>query len=156
MLHLTAAIVDDSRVARQAIMQALRESGLASFTFLEASDGLQALEVLDAERVDILFLDWNLPHLDGPGVMTRMRHNRRTADIPVVMVTSERSLGKVMQAVDESEVDGYVCKPFTAEDVKQRITVVFDDLRRGKPRASTRKDKKPSGGSLLSRLFGRK
>lgn len=154
MLNLTAAIVDDSRVARQAIMQTLRQSALASFTFIEAADGIQALEVMTTNRIDILFLDWNLPHLDGPEVVKRLRHNRMTANIPIVMVTSERSMGKVMQALDESEVDGYVVKPFTADELRQRLGPLFDDLRRGDARARTRKTPKKSP-NLLWRLLGR-
>lgn len=154
MLHLTAAIVDDSRVARQAIMQTLDKSNIASFTYVEAGDGAQALEVMDANRVDIVFLDWNLPELDGPEVVRRLRRNRKTNNIPIVMVTSERSMGKVMEALDESEVDGYVMKPFTADELRQRLGPLFEDLRAGDGRARTRKTPKKSG-NLLWRLLGR-
>ena len=154
MLTLTAAVVDDSRFARQAIMQTLKQSGLAHFSFVEAADGIQALEVLAANRVDIVFLDWNLPYMNGPEVVRQLRQDRKTTNIPVVMVTSERSMGKVMQALDESEVDGYVMKPFTADELRQRLSSLFDDLRKGDGRASTRKDKKKST-NLLWRLLGR-
>lgn len=154
MLNLTAAIVDDSRVARQAIMQTLRGSALADFTFVEAADGIQALEVMTTNRVDILFLDWNLPHLNGPEVVKRLRHDRKTTNIPIVMVTSERAMGKIMQALDESEVDGYVTKPFTADELRQRLGTLFEDIRTGDPRAHTRKTPKKSG-NLLWRLLGR-
>lgn len=152
---MTALVVDDSRVARIAVMQGLRESKLASFTFVEAPDGIEALEILANEAIDIIFLDWNLPHLDGPEVVKELRRSRRTASIPVVMVTSERSLGKLMQAVDDSEVDGYVCKPFTVDELVQRLTPLFEQIRSGRPRGAKKGAGAEKKGGFLRRLLGR-
>ncbi len=131
-MKLTALIVDDSRTLRTLVKKLLRESQLADFDFVEAENGWEALEKFDPARTDIVFLDWNMPGMNGLQLVERLRGTDGAAGIPLVMVTVETAIGKVMQALDRYELDAYVFKPFTADDLRHRLTPLFDLMARSR------------------------
>jgi two-component system chemotaxis response regulator CheY len=129
-MKLKAMIVDDSKVMRNLVKQSLTRSGLAEFDFIEAADGEEALEKFDPAAVDIVFADWNMPRLNGINLAKRIRSRERDRRIPIVMVTSERSLGKVETALEEVGADAYVCKPFTVDELRSKIQRIVERLQR--------------------------
>ncbi|MDY0005967.1 MAG: diguanylate cyclase [Spongiibacteraceae bacterium] len=79
---------------------------------LTATNGEEALVVLDRNDVDLVLMDVNMPVLDGIGTLRRMRGVARTSDIPVIMVTANDMDEKVIEALDVG-ADDYVVKPFS-------------------------------------------
>lgn len=65
------------------------KSHSASNRVLLASNGIQALEILRHERVDLVLLDLQMPEVDGFGVLDAMRENKSTSEIPVIVVTGK-------------------------------------------------------------------
>ena len=141
-MALKALVVDDSKVMRMMVMSGLRKTGLAEFEFVEAEDGVQALEKLKEPGVGIAFVDWNMPNMTGLDFVKEVRKQPEFKTLPLVMVTSEKTMGKMEQALNEAGADAYICKPFTPEEMQQKLDKIIARATAG-----------TSGGGLLGRLF---
>ena len=85
-------IIDDSQLDRKLLIRSLQRAGIEN-EILEADDGAAALDILDKEHEDIclIFLDWQLPKVDGLEILKRIARNPKTASLPIVMLTSASS-----------------------------------------------------------------
>lgn len=144
-LTLRALVVDDSGVMRKMVMQSLSRSELAGFEFTEAEDGVDALSKFDPQKIDIGFVDWNMPKMTGIELVRKIRAMGNTNHIPLVMVTSEKTVSKIEEALDESGADAYICKPFTVEELQRKLKPVIDKVS-GRRQGG-------SGGGILSKWF---
>lgn len=142
-MKLRALVADDSRVMRTVVMQSLRRSGLAEFEFTEAEDGADAVAKFSPDDFDILFLDWNMPNMSGFEVAKEVRGMSKTDHIPIVMVTSERTMGKMEDAFGKGGASAYICKPFTPEDLDQKLTKVIAEI----------EDHKKKSGGFFSKFL---
>ncbi len=123
-MQINALVVDDSGIMRKMVMRTLVESRLAQFTFTEAVDGLDALEKFDPKKTAMMFVDWNMPNMSGIDFVRKIRATEKRR-VPVVMITTEGTMGKVEEALDEAKVDSYIVKPFTAEVLKKKLEPLF-------------------------------
>jgi two-component system chemotaxis response regulator CheY len=75
----------------------------------------------------MLFVDWNMPNMNG---LEFIQNVRKMTDhhIPIVMITTESTMGKVEEAMENGGVDTFICKPFTAEVLKKKLEPLFDKL----------------------------
>ena len=89
------------------------------YEVVTATDGLAALEAVDAEEPDLILLDVMMPGLDGYGVCTRLRANDDTAVLPVIMVTS--SIGQEKTKAIEAGADDFIPKPFNHDELLTRV-----------------------------------
>jgi two-component system chemotaxis response regulator CheY len=144
-LKLRALVIDDSRVMRNIVMQTLRHTKLAEFEFTEAEDGADGLSKFSAAKTDIVFVDWNMPKMTGIDFVRQLRAASANDQVPIVMVTSEKSMGKVMEATDRAGADAYICKPFTPEELISKLARIFEGLA----------SRKAAGGGFFGRLLGR-
>jgi len=114
---------DDSMIMRRIIRGAVDVLG---YEFIEAVDGLDALEKIEANYTDLnlILLDWNMPGLDGFSVLQKVKADSRFSHIPVAMITTESEKGKIAEAVKNGAIN-YVIKPFSQEDL---ITKILDSL----------------------------
>lgn len=117
---MRALIVDDSSVMRKIIERALRQAGLDALIVCEAASGTEGLEVLRATQVDLILSDINMPSMDGLEFLRQIRMQNLAPGVPVVMITTESSEDHVRQAI-MAGAQGYIRKPFTAEQVKDRV-----------------------------------
>jgi two-component system chemotaxis response regulator CheY len=120
MSEIRALIVDDSSVMRKIVERALRQAGLDSLVVHEAGSGAEGLELLKAKPVDLILSDINMPTMDGLEFLRQIRAQNLADGVPVVMITTESSEEHVKQAI-QSGAQGYIRKPFTAEQVKERV-----------------------------------
>jgi two-component system chemotaxis response regulator CheY len=120
MGEVRALIVDDSSVMRKIIERSLRQAGLESLIVYEAGSGIEGLKVLKSKRVDLVLSDINMPSMDGLEFVRSLRSQQLAPGVPVVMITTESSEEHVKQAI-QAGATGYIRKPFTADQVKQRV-----------------------------------
>ncbi len=116
-------IVDDSAVMRKIVMRALRQANVQVDQIYEAGDGAEALDVLAENSVDLVLSDVNMPNVDGFEFVRRARSQTPPLDVPIVMVTTEGSEDRVKEALSAG-VQGYVVKPFTADDIREVLASV--------------------------------
>lgn len=120
MREVTTLIVDDSAVMRKIVERSLRQAGLESLVVHEAGNGNEALKVLETQSVDLILSDINMPAMDGLELVRQISARNLAPGVPVVMITTESSEEHVKEAI-AAGARGYICKPFTAEQVKQRV-----------------------------------
>lgn len=121
----TVLVVDDSSSIRAIIKKIIKVSGFDVGAFLDASDGKEALVVMDANPVDLVLTDINMPNMNGLELITRIKKDPALASIPVVVVSTEGSEKKMAQAMSLGAV-GYVKKPFVPEEIKQTLNTILE------------------------------
>jgi len=120
MSEVRTLIVDDSSVMRKIVERSLRQAGLSPLVVFEAGSGVEGLEVLKTQSVDLILSDINMPSMDGLEFLRQLRAQDLAPGVPVVMITTESSEEHVKQAI-MAGAQGYIRKPFTAEQVKERV-----------------------------------
>ena len=110
-------IADDNADMRDYLSRLL---GSDSYQVTTAVDGLQALEVIRADMPDIVVSDVMMPRLDGLGLVAALRADRRTAAVPVLLLSAragqEASIGGLQAGADD-----YLTKPFAAAELLARV-----------------------------------
>ena len=109
MTH-TILIVDDDPVIRKLITTTLQD--VAGFRLREAGDGQEALEAAVEERPEIVFLDYDMPRLDGVETCRRLRSDPVTAGATIVMLTG-MSDGRSQDRAVAAGADLFLTKPFS-------------------------------------------
>ncbi len=100
--------IDDSKTMRDMLMLTLSNNG---FEVLQAVDGLDGLDVLGRETVDVVITDINMPKLDGYGVIQHMRERPEYDDLPILVLTTESDNEKKERA-RKLGATGFIIKPF--------------------------------------------
>jgi len=116
--------VDDFSTMRRIIRNMLRQLGYTNV--VEAEYGVEALSLLQREKVDFVISDWNMPHMSGLDLLKAIRADENLRLIPVLLVTAEALKENVVEAL-KAGVNNYVVKPFTAETLKERIDAIFKE-----------------------------
>ena len=106
-------VVDDSLTVRKITTRLLTREGL---TVVTAKDGVDALQVLGERIPDVILLDIEMPRMDGFEFTRTIKNDRRTAHIPIIMITS-RTAEKHRNHAKELGVDLYLGKPFQEEEL---------------------------------------
>ena len=119
MRKLKVLIVDDSSVMRKIIERSLRQAGLDLTEVLEASNGAEGLAAVQT-GLDMIFSDINMPVMDGLEFLKNLASVDAAKGVPVVMITTEGSEARVVEALSAG-AKGYLRKPFTPEQVKERV-----------------------------------
>lgn len=115
----TILIVDDSALNRMVLIEIL---GKENYTFLEADNGQQAVELLDCHpEVDLLLLDITMPEIDGFGVLEIMNQYHWIEETPVIMISAEDADSFIERAYDLGASD-YITRPFDARVVCRRVS----------------------------------
>ena len=110
-------VVDDSVTVRKVTTRLLERNGIEVRT---AKDGVDAMEILQDYRPDVMLLDIEMPRMDGFEVATQMRHDSKLKDVPIIMITS-RTGDKHKQRAMAIGVTDYMGKPFQEEKLLAAI-----------------------------------
>ena len=119
-MELHILIVDDSSVMRAFIRRVLDLSGLEVGRCLEASNGEEALRLLEDNWVDAVLTDINMPTMDGEELLRRMSEHAVLRLIPVLVVSTDRTEGRVQKMLTLG-AKGYVTKPFAPETLREEL-----------------------------------
>jgi len=120
----TILIVDDDPLIRKLITTTLQD--VAGFDLEEAGDGLAAIEAATATRPDIVFLDYDMPRLNGIETCRRLRSDPTTADATIIMLTAMSDQPAQDRAVGAG-ADLFLTKPFSP----LRLLRLVDELGHG-------------------------
>ena len=121
---LNVLIVDDSAAIRKILQRVLRQTDLPLGEFMEAGDGTEAVALLQKHTFGLILSDINMPQMDGLQLLARIKEMPALKDVPVIMITTEGGQGKVMKAVHLGAA-GYVRKPFTADQIKEKLVGII-------------------------------
>jgi two-component system chemotaxis response regulator CheY len=121
---LDVLIVDDSAAIRKILQRVLRQTDLPLGEIHEAGDGSEAVTILNEKRVGLVLSDINMPQMDGLQLLAKVKEMDHMKNVPVIMITTEGGQGRVMEAV-QLGATGYVRKPFTAEQIKEKLAGIL-------------------------------
>ncbi len=110
-------VVDDSAMTRMVAKKTLGTLGYEDV--FEAEDGAQALDIFKQNSIDVVFTDWNMPNMNGLELLIEIRKINK--DVPVIMITTEGSRSKVVEAV-QNGISDYLVKPFTPANLKEKLS----------------------------------
>ncbi|MEC8051614.1 MAG: response regulator [Myxococcota bacterium] len=144
-MNIKALVVDDSRSMRRIVMKGLQKAQVAEWDFDEAEDGEDALAKFDPEVYDMLFIDWNMPKMNGIDVVKKLRADKINDHIRIVMVTSNKTLDFVTEAIDNAGANGFITKPFTPVEMRKKLDPIIDEVMKIKR----------SKVGFMGKLFGR-
>jgi two-component system, chemotaxis family, chemotaxis protein CheY len=109
-------VADDSGIMRKIIIRSLNACGVSDI--VEAGDGKQGLAAFNAEPIDVVLTDWNMPEMDGLDFLKAIRASG--SEVPVIMITTEGDKASVIQAIQAGVTD-YLCKPFEQEELRDKL-----------------------------------
>jgi two-component system chemotaxis response regulator CheY len=113
-------IVDDSVAIRKILARVLKHAEIPIGKVYEAGDGVEALERLKEGPVQLILSDINMPNMNGLQFLSKVKSVPEWKNIPFIMVTTEGSQPKVLEAVGLGAA-GYIRKPFTAEQLQEKL-----------------------------------
>ena len=124
-MALDVLIVDDSAAIRKILQRVLLQAEVPMGKVHEAGDGVEALKILrenqgNGAKIGLILSDINMPNMDGLQLLGEIKKTAGFKDIPVVMITTEGAQQKVIESVNLGAI-GYVRKPFTAEQIKEKL-----------------------------------
>ena len=109
--------VDDSLSARRSLAQFAQDAG---FEVRTARDGLEAIEIINGKRPDLVLADLEMPRMNGLELTAHLRANQATRNVPVIMITS-RSTDKHRREAETTGVNIYLTKPFMEDELLGHI-----------------------------------
>lgn len=111
-------VVDDMVSMRHVMLHMLRSLGHTDID--EAADGLQALNLLNKKRYDLVITDFHMPRMDGKQLLKSIRGSKNLSDLPVLMISCEDEK-KQIQAIITSDVTDFILKPFSLQTLERKI-----------------------------------
>jgi len=117
-------LVDDMASARKFMRHVLETLGFSDI--VEAEDGLEAIEQLDNQMVDLIVTDYNMPKMNGVDLTEHVRQKSWQSSVPILMVTSEKDNAR-LSAVEELGVSGICDKPFNPAHISNILHGILDE-----------------------------
>ncbi|MBI3394982.1 MAG: response regulator [Spirochaetia bacterium] len=112
-------IVDDSQMMRGIVRQAIEDNVKnIQLDIFDAANGQEALDRMKSDAIDLVFLDWNMPVLDGLAFVTKVRGDGLTT--PIVMITSVTDEEKILEA-GKAGVNSYIEKPIRGNQLWEQV-----------------------------------
>ena len=117
-MKINILIVEDEKEIREGVSEYLSEVG---YNIISAEDGLQAIELFENNKIDLVILDIMLPKANGFVVLNKIRQE---SNVPVVMLTAMSDDYTQIMSFDE-EADDYITKPFSIIVLHKRIEALL-------------------------------
>lgn len=122
---ISVLVVDDQMTIRTLVRSGLQQLGFKDIR--EAPDGEAALRLLLTQPAHLVISDYNMPKLDGLGLLRAVRAHPPFKSIAFIMLTGRADSDLVQRAV-QFGVNNYLVKPFTVQVLKEKIEGVFGAL----------------------------
>ena len=106
--RISVLVVEDEEHIRRVLQYNLQMDG---FEVHQADNGARALEIAAELMPDLILLDWMMPGTDGLQVLSKLKQDKKTENIPVFMLTAKGMMADVGRALYEG-ADDYITKPF--------------------------------------------
>ena len=117
-------IVDDCNTTRKLLGHYLRSRG---YSVVFAENGLDALEKLALNDINLVMTDLNMPYMDGIELIKTLRSDPELSEIPILMVTTENDDIERAKAIS-SGANGYMIKPVTGNDIAENIKLIIKQI----------------------------
>ncbi|MBN2583750.1 MAG: response regulator [Planctomycetes bacterium] len=123
-MALNVLVVDDSAVMRSMIIRTLEMAGVEVGEMLQASNGEEALKLLDENWIDLALVDINMPVMNGEQLIEEVRKRDAIADLPIIVVSTEGSQTRIERLQQKGAK--FIHKPFTPETISEIVEGVTE------------------------------
>jgi CheY-like chemotaxis protein len=123
----TLLVADDNRLSRELVRDVFEN---ARCRVVEAANGQEAIDRLEAVSPDLVFLDLEMPVKDGFAALAEIRKNPRFSDIPVMAVTA-KAMVLDRDRILAAGFDAYVTKPIDVAQLRKRVYELLRSSRKG-------------------------
>ena len=127
-------IVDDSGLMRRVIAKVAASLGFEAIEAVNGADGLAMLRKF-VHGIALIILDWNMPVMDGFDVLTKIRSQQEYNHIKVLMATADGIEDDVIKVL-KAGANGYLVKPYTEDDLSERILELIPEQKRSSHEAA--------------------
>jgi DNA-binding response OmpR family regulator len=114
-------IVDDEAPIRHVVGQRLRAAG---YDVIEATDGIEALDLVHSEPVSLVVTDLQMSYMSGVELCRRLKESEATADLPAILLTARGYVLDDVQ-ISQTNIRHIMAKPFSAREVLERIEAIL-------------------------------
>jgi two-component system chemotaxis response regulator CheY len=114
----TILAVDDSSSVRKFMTLALKSGG---YRVISAVDGMDALEILPNEKIDLVITDLNMPNVDGFELIKTIRENTLYTNLPVIILSSLTDADNIQHGL-EMGANSYIIKPFNMKKIQEEVS----------------------------------
>ena len=111
-------VVDDMPLMRHVLINMLRKLNFEHIT--EATDGKQALALMQKQEFDLVITDLHMPKMDGKTLLTQIREDLILSETPVLMVTCEDNKKSIKEII-AAKVTGFIIKPFNLNTLENQL-----------------------------------
>src|SRR5512133_176997 len=108
--NMSVLVIDDARIEREQIREILLAADLG-VTCCEASNGLEGLKLLLAEKIDVILCDLEMPGMDGETFLRMLASREEGRGIPIILLTVHDDLATKVRCLEQG-VSDYITKPF--------------------------------------------
>ena len=122
---LKVLVVDDQNSVRQMTRMILEQIGVRLIH--EAENGVGAMETASLQPLDLIISDFNMPEMDGLGLLRAVRGHPASRKVPFILLTGRGDRELVVKAA-QAGANNYLVKPFTAEILREKIEQVMGKL----------------------------
>ncbi len=119
-------LVDDSRIVRRSLKKSLSMSGLDIAELYEAENGQIGLELLREKWIDLVFLDINMPVMNGMEFIEAVRADDTLRNTAIIVVSTEGSKERIDRLL-ELQVKAFLRKPTTPEEIVEQVTIALGE-----------------------------
>lgn len=116
-------VVDDEKLIREVIREYGENEG---YEIVEAENGIDALNILDSEKIDLMILDIMMPKLDGYSVLKELKDK----SVPVIMLSARSEEFDKLMGFDLG-TDDYMTKPFSPKELMARVKSILKRVQKG-------------------------
>lgn len=116
-------VVDDMPLMRHVLINMLRK--LEFKDLIEATDGVQALQLLHQHDFDLVITDLHMPKMDGKSLLNRIRDDQQLQNTPVLMVTCEDNAAEIKEII-AAKVSGFIIKPFSLNILAKQLKKIAE------------------------------
>lgn len=120
-MSIKILIVDDDPDIRDVLRLTLSEE---NYEILEASDGEEALRIINTKPLELVLLDYKIPKIDGRQVCRLIKKDLLLRHLPIIMVTAKGDITDKVGGIDAG-ADDYVVKPFEPKELLARIRMIL-------------------------------
>jgi DNA-binding response OmpR family regulator len=124
-MGLTRVLVVDDELDILEMTRIMLES--SGFEVITASDGVEALEIVDEKSIDLILLDAVMPGVHGLDVCRTLKRSPKTRGIPII-IFSALGTGVDMMLEEKDKADAYISKPFTRKILLDKVQAQLDRI----------------------------
>lgn len=123
--NIRILVVDDFKTMVKIVEGLLRQLGFRNID--EAADGVQAFDLIQKNKYDLILSDWNMQPMSGFELLQKVRATEAVRHIPFILITAESKPENII-AAKKAGVSNYIVKPFNALTLKEKLTAVLGEF----------------------------